>query len=85
MTQNNKTLSFKDLTTYDINLVRNNAVDDYVNNKVDCPSKSLVKMVFEMIHSMGFDVVKNEERTPTWQNPRPNWYGVKPGKLTWKD
>lgn len=75
-------MKFKDLTRFDIELVKSIAVDRYISKASTCASEELVEAVMDMIHAKGFDLVKTE-REPTWSQPRESWYSPAPKTYNW--
>jgi hypothetical protein len=61
-----KKLEFKDLSEFDLGLVRSQAINNFVTTKVNDGSRAMVEATFDMIRAMGYDIVQDETRDPTW-------------------
>lgn len=61
-----KKLEFKDLSAYDLGLVKSQAVNTFVTTKVNDGPNALIESVFDMINAMGYNIVLDETRDPTW-------------------
>lgn len=69
-----KTLKFKDLTPYEINLIKSMANDQLINKPGWNPSKCLMQSMLDFIHAKGFDIVESLDRKPTITGPLKSWY-----------
>lgn len=60
-----KQLEFRDLTEFDLNIIRDLARKKFDNSKEGESSTFIVETVFDCIRSMGFDIVQSD-REATW-------------------
>jgi hypothetical protein len=80
-----KKLEFEDLTDFDLGLVKSQAVNTFVTTKVSDGGYALVESVFAMIKAMGYDIVQDETRQPTWSKKPKTQASQDPSKNWWKN
>lgn len=58
-------LTEKDITTWDLNILKGMAKEELVNRNID-PSTALIYSVFHYIHAKGMRIQKDPDREATW-------------------
>ena len=77
-----KTLSFKDLSKFDTDLIKSLAIKEYVDRANVNTTNIIMEIVFDCIHAKGYDIVKSD-REATWSNLRPSHYLDTPVSRNW--
>jgi hypothetical protein len=62
-------LTFENLTKYQKTMLKVRATKIYCDKPVDAPM-AVVEATFEIIHSLGYDIVRNESRESNPQEPK---------------
>lgn len=67
-------MKLEDLTQWDFDMMKSHAKDALLDTNSEV-SKAWVTSVLYAIHAMGYDIVKNDTRKPTWiSGPKKSWY-----------
>lgn len=77
-----KQLEFKDLSPFDLNLLKDMAVRKVAETAQHSGSDALIETVFEMIRAKGFDIVQSD-RPATWSELNKSHYIPAPIHKNW--
>lgn len=72
-------MKFKDLTQFDLDLIKSLARQEYIDKANVDASTALIESVFNCINAKGMMIVRDETREATWSEPKASWY-TKPAK-----
>ncbi len=78
-------LVFEDLDTYDINMIKERAMDNFLqSSEPNQGASAVIEALFAYIFLKGMRIVKDETKKDEWARPSSAWYSdYRPKKTDW--